>query len=280
MAGLTRSDLRRILREPNPLASLRHLAFPEWRPPTEAFCAPATLWVIDAQGLPMRPAMLTTRTTFRCVALNCDGMTAGVCSARQATSEAQRVNWRAGRGRAPDYPHCVTETCAQGRAIRNALDPERTIRFHGSGPGGRFARDRSDLAQQHASRKRMERAGLLGDVPTLDEEPVGVEMRDNGTEASGSEQPEARRETAGRQRQSVPARGVREPRREAEGSGRVPRDGSRKGDRSGDALPPVGRREGRHPGGGDPSGLRVGSTRAGGRGEREGRRAGRGVGCP
>ena len=72
------------------------------------------------------PWCVYPQTKFDCEALNCSGMTIGVCVKRQVESEGQRLVSRPGhsdamRGQSPDYPTCQTHLCAQGAANRQAL---------------------------------------------------------------------------------------------------------------------------------------------------------------
>lgn len=146
MAGgrrtVTLADLRRLLREPSPLrvvVALKAIVFPEPAPAPEPE-PQRTLWTIDAEGLPPRPWRLQPDDVFRCQALGCD-VDARRCVMRQLVSQVQRTRdgWR---GQASEYPSCVTETCAQGRGVREALDPGAGISFRGVGPGGRFQAER------------------------------------------------------------------------------------------------------------------------------------------
>lgn len=107
-----------------------------------------------------------------CRTLGCEVLPAGVCVARQVASEVQRTKdtWR---GNAGDYPHCVTEKCAQGRAVREALDPTAAALWKGEGAGGRIVarRSRKELAAQEKARSAKERVGLLDEVRVVDVHP-------------------------------------------------------------------------------------------------------------
>jgi hypothetical protein len=135
------------------------------------------LWVIDGEGLPPRPWRVGPDDRFDCVALGCRGLEVRVCIARQQASQAQRMKqhgrrsqW-ASRGQASEYPHCVTETCQQGRGFREALDPVADVAWRGRGPGGRFERGVSGPKRwksQLAARQQQAREGLLEPVRVLD----------------------------------------------------------------------------------------------------------------
>lgn len=165
--GVTFSVLRKALQSPNPLAVLRGIAFPEQAPEPERRSQLA-LWVVDDEGLPPRPWLICGNTPIDCRTLGCKSLLARVCVARQAASDAQRTRdtWR---GQGFDYPHCVTEKCAQGRAIRNALDPTHVMRWRGAGANLRFDKGRRDAVQQYEAKVRMQWAGLLEDVRSMDE---------------------------------------------------------------------------------------------------------------
>lgn len=136
------ADLRRLLREPSPIrivVALKAIVFPEPQPPPQELPQLA-LWTIDADGLPPRPWRIQADDLFRCRTLGCD-VDARRCVMRQLVSEVQRTKdgWR---GQASEYPSCVTEGCAQGRGVREALDPHAGVAFRGVGPGGRFQAER------------------------------------------------------------------------------------------------------------------------------------------
>jgi hypothetical protein len=136
---------------------------PGW--PPGALC----LWVVDADGLPPRPWRVYRDTVILCRALKA-AVPAHCCVARQQASDMQRTRdtWR---GEASAYPHCVTERCAQGRGIREALDPHASVTWRGAGPGGRIDRLRGGQAAQEAARKRMRLEGLLDEERILDVTP-------------------------------------------------------------------------------------------------------------
>lgn len=112
---------------------------------------------------------------FRCERLNGEVLQAHVCVARQKASDLQRTkdSWR---GEAGDYPTCVTVKCAQGRAIRAALDPDAKDAWKGSGAGGRIVarRPREELAAQETARSAKARVGLLDEGRILDVDPDPV----------------------------------------------------------------------------------------------------------
>jgi hypothetical protein len=177
---LALAEIRRLLRKPNALALIRSAAYPEPRP--EPARPQLALWIVDGDGLPPRPWLICGDSQFDCLALGCKGMCARVCVARQAASDAQRTRdtWR---GQGFDHPSCVTEKCAQGRAIRAVLDPTHAMRWRGAGPNARFGKGRSDAVEQYEARCRLEAVGLLAEVPTVDTEPFPVESGDDGQEA-------------------------------------------------------------------------------------------------
>lgn len=236
-------ELRKILKQPNALAVLRARVYPE---PAPEPCRPQlALWVVDDEGLPPRPWLICGDTRFDCRALGCKNLPARICVARQAASDAQRTRdtWR---GQGFDYPLCVSERCAQGRAIRAALDPTHAVRWRGAGPNGRFDRGRSDAVEQYEARQRLAAVGLLDEVPTVDAEPAAVESEGDG---------EISAETATER----PGATVQEGRDgQPEGTARVgPRDA-----RGVRAQVPAGSQEGRHPH--DERGGREGPARGGG----------------
>jgi hypothetical protein len=118
-------------------------------------------------SLPIAPQSL-----IRCSTLACS-LRAQICVVRQLASDRQRTHdtWR---GIASEYPSCRTDRCAQGKAVREALEASATgsrRAWAGEGPGGRWLPLRSDLAEQHAARERLASVGLLRDVPSFDEPP-------------------------------------------------------------------------------------------------------------
>jgi hypothetical protein len=133
-----------------------------------------SLWVLDAPDLPPRPWRVGADYEFRCLTLGCD-VRAKTCVIRQLASAQQRTRdtWR---GQGTDYPHCVTEDCAQGRGIREALDPETKLAWRGAGLHGRFGQRRtSDVAAQQDAKRRLRVVGALDDISTLDVDPGPVE---------------------------------------------------------------------------------------------------------
>jgi hypothetical protein len=142
------------------------------------------LWVRDGEDLPERPWRIRPHDTFHCVALHCEETPAHVCVARQKASEVQRTKDTC-RGEASDYPHCVTERCAQGRGIREALDPDHPVEWRGAGPGKRFSRGATSKrkASQLAARDRLAAVGLLDVPPTVDGRGAPVEREGEGDEA-------------------------------------------------------------------------------------------------
>jgi hypothetical protein len=171
---LTLGTLRRLLRADNPLQALRALAYPR-RGPSLAPAPQLTLWVAVGERLPEIPWRLQPQDVFDCATLSCRGMTVATCVTRQLVSEAQRTRdtWR---GEAGEFPHCVTERCAQGRCIREALDPKVQLRWKGAGQKGRvMPLRRGAVAQQIQARERMSLAGLLDPVPTIDQGPREAE---------------------------------------------------------------------------------------------------------
>ena len=126
------------------------------------------LWVTDAEGLPARPWRVYRDDIVPCAAMGCP-VPAHVCVARQHASELQRTrdSWR---GQCPEYPSCVTERCAQGRGVRNALDPNASVAWKGTGPLGRVpgTMPHRKRRAQEAARDRLEREGMLDPVRTLD----------------------------------------------------------------------------------------------------------------
>jgi len=166
--SLALRELRRVLRGPTPLSALRQLAYPEPRPdpPQRSQLA---LWVVDGPGLPQRPWRVHPDLAFRCEALGCDGVLVRTCVARQLATDAQRTR-QSSRGQGTEYPSCDTRKCLQGRGIRAALGPSAGITWDGAWVGGRFQRERSrvDARGQDRARDRLDRAGLLDPVRTLD----------------------------------------------------------------------------------------------------------------
>lgn len=276
---VTLASLRRAIAQ-GP-AAVRSLAWPEpHATPTET--VQRGLWIVDADGLPPRPWLICGNSEVRCATLGCTVM-ARVCVARQAASDSQRTRdtWR---GQGFDYPNCVTERCAQGRAVRDALDPTRLMRWRGAGPGGRFDRGRKDAPQQYEARVRLERVGLLDAVPTVDAEPVAVEPDGDGEARSQAtyRQPERQPEpAASASRASLEAGAEREPvgppervrglREALPGGGRSGRVSDADGrDGVGRVRASSGARRGDH------AGVRVGQAEAGRGAQRSERRA-RGV---
>ncbi len=83
-------------------------------------------------------------------------------------SDAHRTS-DAERGQCGDFPSCYTSRCAQGRAVRLALEARGAhLEWRGAGPNGRFSRGRGDAERQYAARVALERVGLLDAVPTCD----------------------------------------------------------------------------------------------------------------
>lgn len=166
------AELRRIAESPNPRVALRELLA---RRPAAAPRPQLALWVRDAEDLPERPWRVHPDDTFDCVALACKGMRAGLCVMRQQVTDAQRTQ-QTSRGQGTRYPACDTRKCAQGRGIREALDPDADVTFSGAGPGGRFQRERprGERKAQRAARRELARAGLLDEVRILDITPDPV----------------------------------------------------------------------------------------------------------
>jgi hypothetical protein len=71
-----------------------------------------------------------------------DNLPVHICVTRQRVTDLQRTQ-QASRGQGSDYPLCDSRTCSQGRAMRERLNPDAPITWQGSGPGGRFQRDKS-----------------------------------------------------------------------------------------------------------------------------------------
>jgi hypothetical protein len=141
-------------------------------PPSHALLQ-RVFWGVDADGIPVRPWRLKGDDYIECVALGCD-VPARVCVARQKASDAQRTKdtWR---GEASEYPSCVTERCAQGRGVREALEPGEDLPWRGAGPGKRFvSRRKTDCGPQQAARKRLQRSGMLDRERLLDVDPDPV----------------------------------------------------------------------------------------------------------
>lgn len=95
---------------------------------------------------------------------------ARVCLARQCVSDAQHRSTQRWRGEGLSFPTCVSERCAAGRRVREALDPERTATWRGEGPGGRFepSRRSGEKTAQLAARAKLLAEGMLDEVPTVD----------------------------------------------------------------------------------------------------------------
>ncbi len=156
---------RLVLRHELPIEALRPYVDPPQRATPAA--GQLSLWIRDADGTPERPWTITPETRFDCVALSCRGMKVSVCVARQIASGAQRTRdtWR---GQGSEFPTCVTERCAQGRAIREATSgwlerrPEPFL-------GNRRSPAVQRALNETRARRRLERVGLLGDVPTIDD---------------------------------------------------------------------------------------------------------------
>jgi hypothetical protein len=138
-------------------------------PPLAHGSAQRVFWGVDADGLPVRPWRVDPADIVQCVALHGD-VPAHICVARQVASDAQRTT-DLERGQASDYPHCVTARCAQGRGIREALDPTCRPTWRGAGPNGRFDRGRHDAPEQREAYQRKAAVGLVDAVPSIDEEP-------------------------------------------------------------------------------------------------------------
>jgi hypothetical protein len=109
----------------------------------------AALAVLRAlKELPLRAVaepstqLLFAFTTFRCERLSVENVAAHTCFTRQRVTDLQRTQ-QASRGQGTDYPLCDTRTCAQGRSVRERLDPNLPMAWQGAGPGGRFERERS-----------------------------------------------------------------------------------------------------------------------------------------
>jgi hypothetical protein len=168
MAAVSLTRLRKALAE-GP-GAVRRLAWPEPEA-TQPALTQLALWVRDADGLPERPWRVGPESVVLCAALKCT-VPARVCVVRQLASEVQRTQDRH-RGEASDYPRCVTERCAQGRGIREALDPCAQVAWRGTGLGGRVRRERprGERAAQDAARERQARVGLLEQVRMLDVDP-------------------------------------------------------------------------------------------------------------
>lgn len=171
--GITLQALRAALRSPTPLAALRELAFPPPLPPV-APLPQLALWVVDAEGLPPRPWRIYADDVFDCRALNCRGMVARVCVVRQQVTDMQRTE-QASRGQGTDFPSCDSRKCAQGRGIREALDPRANVAWRGAGPGKRFQPSRRDVESLAAARARKRAVGLLDRAPTIDAPSEAVE---------------------------------------------------------------------------------------------------------
>jgi hypothetical protein len=96
---------------------------------------------------------------------------AHACARRFAASEQHRSRHDPERGQASDYPSCMR--CPEGRAARDALRLAGVdVRWVGGGPNHRFARGRPDAPEQREARLRLERAGLLDPVWSVDEPPI------------------------------------------------------------------------------------------------------------
>jgi hypothetical protein len=184
LTAALREDVERLCRKnlsgPNaPLARsvLEALRLPP-PPRRRGLLGLLALWVRDAEGLPERPWRVQPHDPVSCVTLDCT-VPAHVCVARQLASDAQRTRdtWR---GQGSEYPSCVTARCAQGRGIREALEPGAKVAWRGEGPGGRLSRLRSDLPEQHAARTRLAVVGLTEAVSTVDGVASAVELEEGG----------------------------------------------------------------------------------------------------
>jgi hypothetical protein len=147
----------------------------ELRPPQrQADPAQLGLWVVDGEGLPPRPWRLAPDDRIACKLLGCN-VPAATCVARQVASDAQRTR-QVSRGQGTDFPTCVTERCAQGKGIREALDDRAEVAWKGHGPGGRFAVGRAGRArrEQETAREAARRRGELEEVRIIDLTPDPV----------------------------------------------------------------------------------------------------------
>lgn len=219
---------------------------------------------------------------FDCKALHCR-LAMRCCAMRQAVSDVQRRSdasrnrWRS-KGDGLSYPSCTSASCPQGRKIRRAVDPDGLLVWSGDGPSGRFDRAKRIDAKrpQLEAMERLRRVGLLDDRPTLDSPPQGAPPGDDGEAPSDQREVEPADPSGGSPLRQGP---VREPRRAPQGPLGVQGHGAQERHREGDALPAQGRRDRRLQVGRDPARLRVGEADPGRRGDRQGGRAARGVGC-
>jgi hypothetical protein len=184
-------------------------------PPSHSDPTPGqlALWVVDADGLPPRPWRVHPHDLVGCATLHAI-VPAHVCVARQLASEVQRTNdtWR---GQGSSYPSCVTERCAQGRGIREAMDPGAHVTWRGHGAGGRVEKRRSDLPEQYRARLRLAAVGLLDETPTIDRISASVADGDNGetSDETATARPGATvRQGPERQPQGPAGVGPRDPR--------------------------------------------------------------------
>lgn len=160
--------LRALLREPSSLLvvrALKELVYPPPPPPADDG-AQLALWIHVADGLPPRPWRIYATDRFHCFTLAAE-VEACRCVARQRASDVQQTNdtWR---GQASEYPSCVTSRCAQGRAVREALDPSAEVAWRGVGPGGRFTPARRDVESLARAKARQRAQGLLEEASTID----------------------------------------------------------------------------------------------------------------
>jgi hypothetical protein len=165
-AAISYAKVRAILRLPNPIAAIKGIVFPE-PTPTPRQAPQLTLWIIDGEGLPPRPWRIQPHEVINCVTLH-GTIPACRCVARQLASDVQRPTKDTWRGKASDYPHCVTSLCAQGRGVREALDPGSHVTWRGAGPGGRFDSGRRYTISMAMAKAKQEAQGMLEDVPTCD----------------------------------------------------------------------------------------------------------------
>jgi hypothetical protein len=119
---------------------------------------------------PRAPSAIGPDDTFRCELLRCSGMRARWCVLRQLATDAQRTTQKS-RGQGTDHPSCLSSTCTQGRAVREALEGAG-LTWRGAGPGGRFERLAEDVAKQEAARRRLRETGLLDEAPSMDQPPA------------------------------------------------------------------------------------------------------------
>lgn len=158
--------VRKVLSGELPMAFLRSYVMPVARATPTGL--QLSLWVVDQDGLAARPWKLDPALEFRCQSLGCT-LKVGTCVLRQQISDAQRTR-TASRGQGTQYPHCVTERCAQGRGIRLALGPGIHIPWSGIGQGKRLQAGLSPQQKrsQREAQARQQAAGLLDEVTVLD----------------------------------------------------------------------------------------------------------------